>query len=243
MTRDLLFPAKVTKTIQIDGWHRILGRRSPLHRPGASYSPAVQQGKVANVKLAARRFDGVMLAPGDMVSWHRTLGPPLAMRGFRLGPELHCGQMAVGLGGGVCQVANMLFWLGLHGGLSIVERHRHSYDLFPDQNRDVPFGCGATVFYPNCDLKLRNTTDGVVVFRFTVCGEALEGSLHSHSQPNLSYRIVERQHRFVREKGIIWRENSIYRQTCDSEQVLDETLVVNNRAKVCYPVSAEVVEQ
>ena len=243
LVRDLCFAKEVARTEETQGWQCVAKRTSPLRRAATSYSEVIQAAKVANVTLAAQRLDGVLLGPGDVLSWHRVVGPPLAVRGFQRGPELHDGNMSLGVGGGVCQVANMVFWLGLHGGLDIVERHRHSYDLFPDQNRDVPFGCGATVFYPHRDLKMQNQSRQPVVFRFSVKDGNLEGVLLSPEVGHRTYKIVERRHRFVREQGVVWRNNSIYRQVFENGHKLQDVLVVENRARVCYPVTEEVLER
>ncbi|MEI3305467.1 MAG: VanW family protein [Dysosmobacter sp.] len=46
----------------------------------------------------------------------------------------------------------------LHTPLTVVERYRHSHDVFPDANRTQPFGSGATCAYPHRDLMIRNDT-------------------------------------------------------------------------------------
>ena len=45
-------------------------------------------------------------------------------------------------GGGLCQLSNLIYWMTLHTPLTITERYRHSYDVFPDSNRTQPFGSG-----------------------------------------------------------------------------------------------------
>ena len=236
LIRDLCIPPAIEKVSQTHAWHEVARRHSPLSRPGTRYDPAIQAAKVANVTRAAALLDGVVVPPGEVFSWHRTIGPPLFWRGFRPGPELHEGTMSVGIGGGVCQVANMVFWLGLHAGLAVTERHRHTYDLFPDHNRDVPFGCGATVFYPTCDLKLANPTNHRLAFRFHIEEDRLVGCIVSQDKPTLQYQVIERDHRFVRQQDTIWRHNAIYRKTIKDGQTTCETLVARNRAKVCYSV-------
>lgn len=58
---------------------------------------------------------------------------------------------------------------------SVVERYRHSYDVFRDCGRTRPFGSGATCVYPYRDLMIRNDTQ--TTFRLHVCvgDEFLEG--------------------------------------------------------------------
>lgn len=47
----------------------------------------------------------------------------------------------------------------IHTPLTVVERWRHTYDVFPDNNRTQPFASGATCAYPALDLQIENRTD------------------------------------------------------------------------------------
>ena len=59
-------------------------------------------------------------------------------------------------GGRPVQMTNLLYWMTLHTPLTVTERWRHGYDVFPDSNRTQPFGSGATCFYNYMDLMVRN---------------------------------------------------------------------------------------
>ena len=52
------------------------------------------------------------------------------------------GGFRSGVGGGLCQLANMVHWLLLNSPLTVTELHHHSDALFPDERRTVPFGTG-----------------------------------------------------------------------------------------------------
>ena len=55
---------------------------------------------------------------------------------------LFCEKYKMSLGGGLCQLSNLIYWMTLHTPLTITERYRHSYDVFPDSNRTQSFGSG-----------------------------------------------------------------------------------------------------
>jgi vancomycin resistance protein VanW len=64
----------------------------------------------------------------------------------------------------------------LHTPLTVVERWRHNYDVFPDADRTQPFGSGATVFFNYIDLQVRNDTNQTFYLRLWLtdthlCGE------------------------------------------------------------------------
>ena len=73
--------------------------------------------------------------------------------------QLSQGKVTVGVGGGLCPLANLIHWMGLHSPLQLTERHHHSFDPFPDEGRVLPFGSGASLFYNYVDLRFRNPTD------------------------------------------------------------------------------------
>lgn len=217
-------------------------RTSPLRRPGTTYELPVQAAKEHNVATAARALHGRTIRPGEVLSWHAHVGPPTLARGFALGPELHDGRVALGAGGGLCQVANLLYWLAVHGGMLMMERHRHDLDLFPDDQRDVPFGLGATVFWPRRDLVVGNphpvslhvsmeVADGLLVGRLTA-----EGPLGAH------WGVREVDHRFVRRGDTIRRENRLVRWRNDLSGTMSEEALAEHSARVAYAVAPELVE-
>lgn len=209
--------------------------RSPLQRPGGGGTPLLQTGKVRNVTIGAALINDLVIEPGQIFSYHRVVGRPTRRRGFMLGLELHDGELSSGVGGGLCQVSNMLYLLAITGGLTIVERHRHTYDLFPDHQRTVPFGCGATVFYNYRDLRFRNPYDFPLSLRLEVRDHHLVGGLWSTHEPGHAVEIYESEHRFFQECHRWMRENRIRRRFVAREgQVLRDEEVSHNLAEVMY---------
>lgn len=218
---------------------------SPLRRGTTVVDERLQAGKEANVALAAARLDGLVLGPGQTLSYHHAVGRPARWRGFRPGLELHDGALAAGVGGGACQVANLLYWIALCGAMTIVERHRHTLDLFPDDGRTVPFGCGATVFYNWADLRFANPLDGDVSLHLSLADGHLVGELRATRDPGITVEVYEVGHRFVRDGDTVWRENQIWRRiraTTDGAVLIDH-LVAANRARVAYPVAADRIAE
>jgi len=111
---------------------------------------------VQNLKAAVPLLTGLLVRPGETFSFCKTIGQPTRARGFTDGMELSHGVARAGVGGGLCQLSNLLHWLVLHSPLTVVERHHHSFDPFPDDGRVLPFGSGATVFFNYRDFRFRN---------------------------------------------------------------------------------------
>ncbi len=220
---------------QLRSWDFVLAERSSPLRRDPVKDEALQRGKEHNVALAASKLDGVIVQPGQLCSYHQLVGRPSRLRGFRPGLELHGERPSAGIGGGCCQISNLLYLLCLLGGQRVVERHRHGLDLFPDSARTVPFGCGATVFYGTADLRFDNPLDQPVLLRMLVQDGWLVGRLLCAEDPGFTMELVERDHRFTREGDHWTRENRIRRIIRDrSGELLVDQLVAHNRARTCY---------
>ena len=153
--------------------HLHFRHRTPLLRKLKDVDMQYQYNKITNLRLAAAHLDGVVLRPGETFSYWRLIGRPTRRKGYLDGIVLFCGTFRPGVGGGLCQLSNLIFWMTLHTPLTVVERYRHSYDVFPDSGRTQPFGSGATCVYPYRDLMIRNDTQTTLRLLVTVGGEFL----------------------------------------------------------------------
>ena len=210
-------------------------RSSPLRRRRTAADPVLQRGKERNVALAADKIDGVLVRPGEVFSYHQLVGRPCRWRGFVPGLELRDGETAAGVGGGCCQLSNLLYLLALEAGMKIVERHRHGLDLFPDHERTVPFGCGATVFYNYADLRFENPLPQPVLVHARVVDGRLHAEICAPEPVDWSVEVYETDHGFHREGDGWISENRIRRRftLADGTVLLDQE-VARNRGRVQY---------
>lgn len=210
-------------------------RFSPMERVKGAIEPRLQKGKEKNVAIASRAINRTVIEPGQVFSYHRLVGRPSRFRGFRSGLQLLRDEESEGIGGGLCQISNMLFQLAAEAGMLIVERHRHGLDLFPDHVRTAPFGCGATVRYNYNDLRFENPLPYAVIVNLEIAGEKLQGSIAAPCEPDFEVSIEERNHRFYRDNGWRMRENKIYRViTFRNGTGMKEDLLAHNRCRVMY---------
>jgi len=208
----------------------------------------LQRNKVQNLSCAAAKIDGVCIRPGETFSFWKCVGWPTARKGYVVGMLLSNGKVQEGIGGGLCQSANLLYWMALHSPLVVTERHRHSYDIFPDSGRVLPFGTGAAVYYNYVDLQFYNPTEYTFQINIRVGETHLQGEIRSDALMPISYKILERDHAFLQSKttGNIFRENAIYRQSFDKRtgNMLADELLYRNHCQTLYrlPPSVPVVE-
>ncbi len=196
----------------------------------------MQENKVVNLKIATKKIDGILIRPGEIFSYWKLIGNPSKSKGYLDGMILKNGTFHSGTGGGLCQLSNLIFWIVAHSPLTIIERHRHGFDVFPDSNRTQPFGSGATCFYPHGDLMIQNNTNDTFQLFVEVGEEFLTGELRVSKEQNSRYEIVEKNHQFV---GEFWgghsRHNELFKQEFDkNNNLISEVLIVKNSAIMMY---------
>lgn len=195
-----------------------------------------QYNKIINLKLAVKKIDGIIIKPGETFSYWKLIGKPTANKGYVPGMVLYYGNYTMGIGGGLCQLSNLIYWMTLHTPLTVVERYRHSFDVFPDSNRTQPFGSGATCVYPYRDLMIRNDTEEEFQIRVEVGQKFLEGCWLTSNHPLYKYKVIEKNHQFKSEFwGAFSRHNELYRKKYSLYgELLDEEYITENHALMMY---------
>jgi vancomycin resistance protein VanW len=196
----------------------------------------LQYNKIENLKIAISKLNDTVIQPGETFSYWRLIGKPSKRKGYRKGMILYCGTYQVGIGGGLCQLSNLIYWITLHTPLTVVERYRHSYDVFPDSNRNQPFGSGATCVYNYRDLMIRNDTTQPYQLKLWLSDTELYGSWRVNGKLHETYVIYERDHVFKKELfGMYSRNNTLYRKTLDIEgNVISDEYITENHALMMY---------
>lgn len=216
--------------------------QSLLMRKLGSSDAWLQRNKVTNLSLAIKHVDGILIKPSEQFSFYRLVGMATRKKGYLEGMLLHEGEVRPGIGGGLCQLTNLIHWLVLHGPLTVVERHHHSFDPFPDEGRVLPFGSGATVFYNYLDYRFENNTPYTFQLRIWITDEHLKGELRCSEELPNSYHVFERDHRFLKRGSKIYRQNSIFRDVIDRKtgDVVATEPVTENFAEVKYELPLDM---
>lgn len=216
--------------------YRVKQHKSLLLRQLGESEMWLQHNKVVNLRLACALVDGVVIGPGETFSFNKVVGSCTAQRGFVEGMKLSNGQAEAGVGGGICQLANLLVWMFMHSSLSMLERSEHSFDPFPDNGRVLPWGVGCSIVWNYVDLVVGNDTDATFVLDTRVGERYLEGEIRSDREPEHSYSVHARDERFERRGPDTFRRNEIWRDVIDRRtgNRVDEELLKRNCALVKY---------
>lgn len=197
----------------------------------------LQKNKVKNLLLASKKIDGIIIKPGEEFSFWNLVGNATKRKGYLEGLVISNSQMKKGVGGGLCQMANMIHWLVLHTPLEVTELHHHSDALFPDVKRRVPFGTGTSISYKALDYRFKNTTKYPIQIRVWLDDTFLYGEIRSTVLLKEKYKIIEEDNHYAKdEDGIFYRNSKVYRIITNKEtnQEIKKELILNNHSKVMY---------
>ena len=121
--------------------------------------------RIQNIKTAAARFHGLLVAPGATLSMADIVGDISPENDYVAALIIVGDETIKGVGGGVCQVSTTLFRTAFYAGYPIVERHPHAYRVgyyeqinSSGQHNPELAGMDASVFVPLVDFKFTNDT-------------------------------------------------------------------------------------
>lgn len=127
------------------------------------------KNRIYNIKVAIKKFEGVLIKPDEEFSFVKTLGdvdgehgylPELVIKNDKTEPEF---------GGGICQVSTTTFRAAIYSGLKITARTNHAY---PVQYYN-PQGMDSTVYIPRPDLRFKNNTGSYILIQPRIEGTEL----------------------------------------------------------------------
>lgn len=181
-------PAKVkTSDVNNLGISELIGR-------GVSNFAGSAAERVHNIKLAASRINGTLVAPGDIFSFNQTVGEISTATGYTSAYIISKGRTILGEGGGVCQVSTTAFRAAVNAGLEIVKRVAHAYRVRYYEQGGGKVGLDATIFIPSVDLQFRNDTANNILIQAYTKGVELyfdfygtsDGRIAQVSKPQVS---------------------------------------------------------
>lgn len=241
--RNIYNQITLSRLIQESFLTSIIARHSSLlYRKLGDSDENLQRSKVTNLEIAISKLNGLVIPPGETFSLWHTIGTATKKKGYVEGMVLSNGKVSAGIGGGLCQLSNFLFWIFLHADTEIIERHHHSVDAFPDSGRTLPFGSGATIFSNYLDLKIKNVSGHPLQIKLWLTETCLKGQLLSDAPAEKKFHVFEKNHCFAKRNLSYFRYNEIYREVLKNGVKINEEKIAINFAPVIYPVTEEYFE-
>jgi len=221
----------------------LVRHQSPLERKLGKADPKFTEAKRKNIELAIEKLNGIKILPGENFSFWHIVGKPKKSNGYRDGMLLSNGEIIEGLGGGMCQLSNLLYWLFLHSPVEITERHHHSHDPFPDSGRTLPFGSGATILYNHIDLGIKNTSKQELQIKLFLDDKYLKGRILSNKKANCKIHVYEKSHYFIKKGNQYFRYNEVWKDWKKDGKIVKTEKVIENFAPVIYKVTGKYIEE
>lgn len=173
LSLETLKPKRTTQEVEAMGLEGLLAAYATTF-DASNYSRAY------NIRVAAAALDGLILPPGQEVSFNKVVGPRSFETGYKNAPIIINNQLVEGSGGGVCQVSTTLYNAVLLANLEVITRTSHSLPV-----NYVPLGRDATVAYGAIDLRFRNNTESYLLIKSFVNGGRLTFKIYG----NTAYKV------------------------------------------------------
>ena len=195
-----------------------------------------QLNKAHNIALACQKLNGLIIKPNEVFSFWILVGKISEKKGYRAGRVIEKNKLVLGIGGGICNLANTINLLVIHSPLEISEFHKHSDALAPDENGRVPLSAGTSVSYNHIDYRFKNTTKQNFQLLLWCEDDMLHAELRSDGDIASSYEVVEEDHHFIKENDKFYRVSKIYKVTYDkgSGKLIDKVLIWDNHSQVMF---------
>lgn len=238
--KDFFGHEKFAKTIQNQALPNVVSSHSSnMIKRAKGVDLRLQKNKATNIILACRKMNGIIIHPGEVFSFWRTVGQTSRRKGYKDGRVISGDKLIPGPGGGLCNLANTIHLLVLHSPLEVTEFHKHSDALAPDQGKRVPFSSGTSVSYNYIDYRFRNNTNQNVQLLLWCEGETLHAELRSEYEFPWCYRLVEENHHFRKEGNKYYRVSKIYKEITEraTGKILEKKLILDNHSEVMYDYS------
>jgi vancomycin resistance protein YoaR len=146
--------------------------------------PSHQTSRNTNIRLAAEKLNGIVLMPGQQVSFNQTVGRRTVEGGFRTAPVLKNGKHDFDIGGGICQVSTTMYNAALFANLKVITRNNHSLP-----SAYVPLGRDATVDWGTLDLVLSNPLDQPIAISSTYQKGKLTFRVLGKKDPSIKVKV------------------------------------------------------
>lgn len=235
--KDFIGNTKFAKTKRKEKLDNIISSYSSnLIKKGKGVDPVLQENKAVNIRLASSKINGIIIKPGEVFSFWRTIGKVNKRTGYKEGRVIKDNKLIPGTGGGLCNLANTINNLILNSPLEMVEFHKHSDALAPDNGKRIPMANGTSVSYNYIDYRFKNNTDQNIQLLLWCDDEKLYGELRSEKEFPWKYQLIEENHHFEKEGDKYYRISQIYRNTIEKKtgNIIKKELIWDNHSMVMF---------
>lgn len=129
----------------------------------------------SNVKLALEHINGLIVQPGETVSFNEKTGPHTIANGYKVATIIYNGRFVDGVGGGICQASTTLYNALLLADLDVLQVRKHTLPV-----KYVPLALDAMVAEYSSDLVFKNTTDSPIYIATSADANSVYVEIYGH---------------------------------------------------------------
>lgn len=168
--------------------------------------------RTTNLKIASKKINGTIIQPGETFDFNKVVGSRTSSKGYKKAHVFTGGDgVAMGLAGGICQVASTTFNAALLANVQIVERHQHSQRV-----SYVPLGRDAAISGKVQNFKWKNNTKYAIKVGMTVKGGKITCTFYTcqKAKPKkVNLNVTQKGKKFTLKRSVKGKVN----YTCHSK--------------------------
>ena len=208
----------------------------PVFNEKTGFDMIYQENKLHNLRLAARKINGLLIRPGETFSfWNRVRHADKDVPYKDALTEIN-GVLQTEYGGGLCMLSNMLNWIFLHSPLTLTERHGHFKKDFPEPESDALVGVDATVAEGWKDFCVRNDTKMTFQIGIAFDDNNIIGTVFASDDPRCQYVVKNENLHYAKAGDAVTETVDVIRNTIDPHtgKLLSHDLIYQNRCLIGY---------
>ena len=144
-----------------------------------TYFNSYNKERSHNISLSSNAINNHVVFPGETFSFNQTVGQRTKAKGYLPAPIIVKGELAEGIGGGICQVSSTLFNAVDRAGIKVIKRFTHSKRV-----PYVPPGRDATVSWYGPDFTFHNQYNQPILIRSRVLPGMMIVQIYSSDDVN-----------------------------------------------------------
>ena len=168
--------------------------------------------RTTNLKIASKKINGTIIQPGETFDFNKVVGSRTSSKGYKKAHVFTGGDgVAMGLSGGICQVASTAFNAALLANVQIVERHQHSQRV-----SYVPLGRDAAISGNVQNFKWKNNTKYAIKVGMTVKGGKITCTFYTCQKvrpKKVNLNVTQKGKKFTLKRSVKGKVN----YTCHSK--------------------------
>lgn len=221
--------------------YTVFESKSLLLNDKTGFDMKYQENKVYNLKLATDPIQRLIIKPGEVYSFWKSIRYAEKNEKYKDGLVLQDGKLITESGGGLCQLSNLLYWMFLHSPLDTLERHPHRIKMFPPADPNELHGVDATISEGWLDLKVKNNTRNTYQMVFEFEKNYLVGKLLCEKSPDIFYKIKNTNRKIIKEEGELYETVTVIKEKIDKlTGAKMETKTLNtDKIKIGYATNKE----